>query len=279
MTEKVSIIIPCYNQEKYISDAIDSALNQTYKNVEIVIINDASTDNSRQIISEFAQKYKNIIFLNNEKNKGVVYSRNTAIEASSGSYILPLDGDDKIEPTYIEKAIKILKNNSNIGMVYCNVDRFGTKTKKWKNTKFEESTFLFGEHAIICGALFRKEDFNRFGKYKERMIYGYEDWDLWLTFYENGLKPYKIPEVLYHYRLTKNESRSDLVQKHSLEMYKELVKNHLDLYLNNEQTINKLFRNTTRKLKQFRRLFKATLIIAIIELLTLAIFLTHTLKV
>ena len=182
---KVSIIIPCFNQCKYIGEAITSAINQTYANIEIVIINDASTDDSKSIIENFAQKYKNIVFLNNEENKGVVYSRNTAIDAACGEYILPLDGDDKIEPTYVEKAVKILQNNPKIGIVYCNVERFGIKTKKWKNTGFEESAFLFGEHAIICGALFRKSDFLHFGGYKKRMIYGYEDWDLWLTFYEN----------------------------------------------------------------------------------------------
>ena len=209
--------------------------------------------------------------MNNEENKGVVYSRNTAIDAACGEYILPLDGDDKIEPTYVEKAVKILQNNPEIGIVYCNVERFGIKSKKWKNTDFEESAFLFGEHAIICGALFRKSDFLHFGGYKKRMIYGYEDWDLWLTFYENGLMPYKILETLYFYRLHNDESRSDIVQKHSNEMFKELVKNHIELYLNNEETVNKLFRNSGRKLKQFRKLFNVSLAITLIELLIVII--------
>lgn len=265
MTTKVSIIIPCFNQDKYVGEAIYSALNQTYNNVEIVIINDASTDNSKKVITDFALKYPNIVFLNNEENRGVVYSRNTAIDTASGEYILPLDADDKIDPTYVEKAVEILENNPEIGFVYCNVERFGSKIKKWRNTDFEESKFLFGEHAITCASLFRKSDFERLGKYKQYMTYGYEDWDLWLTFYENGLKPYKIQQTLFYYRLSKQESRSDIVEKHSPTMFKELVKNHTELYLNNPKTINKLFKYSERKLNQFRKLFNIALCISILE--------------
>ena len=105
------------------------------------------------------------------------------------------------------------------------------------------------------------------------MIYGYEDWDLWLTFYENGLMPYKILETLYFYRLHNDESRSDIVGNHSNEMYKELVKNHIELYLNNEETVNKLFRNSERKLKQFRKLFNVSLAISLLEALIIILVL------
>ena len=83
--------------------------------------------------------------------------------------------------------------------------------------------------------------------------------------------PYKILETLYFYRLHNDESRSDIVQKHANEMFKELVKNHIELYLNNDETINKLFRNSRRKLKQFRKLFNVSLAITLIELLIVII--------
>ena len=90
-SKKVSIIIPCYNQAEFVPEAIESALNQTYKNVEIVVINDASKDNSSQVIQSYANKHTNIIFLDEEENKGVVKSRNLAISKCSGDYILPVD--------------------------------------------------------------------------------------------------------------------------------------------------------------------------------------------
>ena len=106
--KKVSVIIPCYNQSEYIEEAILSVVNQTYPNIEIICIDDCSSDNSAQIIKSLVEQYKNIVFLSNIENVGVVKSRNKAVEVSTGQYILPLDGDDIISESYIEKAVKIL---------------------------------------------------------------------------------------------------------------------------------------------------------------------------
>lgn len=110
LNNQVSVIIPCYNAELYIRDAVNSVLNQTYSNIEIVCVNDGSTDNSAQIIKEYADKYKNILFFNEKINRGVCYSRNLGIEASRGEYILLLDADDKIEPGYVEENVNILND-------------------------------------------------------------------------------------------------------------------------------------------------------------------------
>ena len=91
--KKVSVIIPCYNQSEYIEEAILSVVNQTYPNIEIICIDDCSSDNSAQIIKSLVEQYKNIVFLSNIENVGVVKSRNKAVEVSTGQYILPLDGD------------------------------------------------------------------------------------------------------------------------------------------------------------------------------------------
>ena len=129
--KKVSIIITCYNKEKYVKETIESALNQTYKNLEIVCIDDASTDNSRNILKELKLKYNNIILLEENKNIGVVRARNKAIEIANGEYILPLDADDIIEPTYVSKAVDILDKNPQIGIVYCKAKFFGIKNENW----------------------------------------------------------------------------------------------------------------------------------------------------
>lgn len=116
MSKLVSIIIPCFNQEKYITDAIMSAENQTYKDIEIVFIDDCSTDGSLEVANELKKKYTNIVVLKNETNLGVVDSRNKAIDVAKGFYILPLDGDDTIEPTYIEDAVKVFEEKPDVGL-------------------------------------------------------------------------------------------------------------------------------------------------------------------
>ncbi|MBQ2870520.1 glycosyltransferase family 2 protein [bacterium] len=270
MSKKVSIIIPCYNQELYVEEAIESALNQTYGNIEIVCINDGSTDNSSSVISEITSEHKSIVFIDNKENKGVIASRNEAIKLASGEYILPLDADDKIEPTYVEKAVKILEENSDIGFVYCKANMFGDKNKYWKLPEFDEKTFIFA-NCIFCTALFRKSDFLKVGMYKEYMKYGCEDWDLWISFVENGLKPHRIDEVLFNYRQIA-VSRSNVCWQNEQKWQRELIKNHLDLYLNNDLFLKLVFdnlqiKNSFLKYKKYKKLFNLILIFAGIELL------------
>ena len=256
MNKKVSIIIPCYNQGKYVADAINSALSQTYKNIEIVVYNDASNDNSSEIIKTFVNKNKNIIFIDNTLNHGVIYARNTAIDTSQGEYILPLDADDTIEPTYVEKAVKVLDENPEIGIVYCKARKFGVKKKYWNLQKFDKSKFIY-KNCIFCTALFRKSDFIKAGKYKEYMLYGYEDYDLWLSFIELGMGVYRIDEILFNYRQHLEESRTTVCRRNQDKVWKCIIKNHFDLYIEDKQFLDILI--FTKKYKDFLKIIIITL--------------------
>lgn len=267
---KVSIIIPCYNQGKYVAEAINSALRQTFKDIEIVCVNDGSTDNSVEIIKSFENKYKNLIFLNNEENRGVIYSRNFAIKNCNGTYILPLDADDIIEPTYVEKAVKILDNNPNIGIVYCKAKIFGNYNKYWNLKPFNKSDILY-ENCIFCSALFRKSDFLKIGGYNNNMKYGCEDYDLWLSFIEQGLEVFQINEILFSYRQYDETSRTTISLKNKKEIWNNLIKNHINLYLNDENFLERLiFSNpikTNKKYKKYKKMFNKLFPITIIELI------------
>ncbi len=267
---KVSIIIPCYNQGKYVAEAINSALRQTFKDIEIVCVNDGSTDNSAEIIKSFADKYKNFVFFNNEENKGVIYSRNFAIENCNGTYILPLDADDIIAPTYVEKAVKILDNNPNIGIVYCKAKIFGNYDKYWNLKPFNKSDILY-ENCIFCSALFRKSDFLKIGGYNDNMKYGCEDYDLWLSFIEQGVEVFQINEILFSYRQYDETSRTTISLKNKKEIWNNLIKNHINLYLNDENFLERLiFSNpikTNKKYKKYKKMFNKLFLITIIELI------------
>lgn len=105
--KKISVIIPCYNQSEYLLDAVKSVVNSTYKNLEIIVVNDGSTEKTPQEIQSMLMPIDNVILINQE-NSGVCAARNNGIIKASGEYILPLDADDRIADTYIEKAISIL---------------------------------------------------------------------------------------------------------------------------------------------------------------------------
>lgn len=108
--KKISVIVPIYNSEKYIRRCIESIINQTYKELEIILINDGSTDNSLDIISEYKKNDSRIVVIN-QKNSGVAFSRNKGLNVSKGEYLMFMDNDDYIDLDYIEKMYDLIGNN------------------------------------------------------------------------------------------------------------------------------------------------------------------------
>ena len=273
---KVSIIIPCYNEEKYVAEAIESALNQTYTDIEIVCVNDASTDSSGDIIKSLVQKHSNIVYVESKKNEGLALSRNKGIEFASGDYILPLDADDLINKDYIRKAVDILDKNPDVGVVYSFVKRFQDDDTLFE-FNFNEKELLY-QNCLAAGAVFRKSDFIKVGAYNKFFSkIGGEDWDLWLSFYENGYKFYKIPEIMYYYRFDKNKNNLTSVYQTNINIIrKKLLERHFSLYLNSEEFIDRIFNPEKENLLKFKnkaskykKLFNIFLIVALLEILVI----------
>jgi glycosyltransferase involved in cell wall biosynthesis len=230
MKDLVSVIIPCYNQGSYLSEAVDSVINQTYPNIEIIIINDGSADNTDAIAKEWCTRDKRITYLDQD-NQGLSMARNNGIKKSKGLYILPLDGDDKIAPDYLEKAINILSNNAKIGIVYGRSMFFGAQSGEWDLPDFSIEAML-KRNLIFCSAVFRRSDFDRTTGYNKNMKYGWEDWDLWLSFLERELAVFKLDQVVFHYRIKDSSMvtgiSTDPLKRQYLES--QLIANHLELY-------------------------------------------------
>ena len=106
--EKISVLVPIYNAEKYIEKCLDSIVNQTYENIEIVLIEDGSTDNSLEIIKEYSKQDKRIKIIS-IKNNGVADARNKALENATGDYVTFVDSDDYVEKDYVETLYTNLK--------------------------------------------------------------------------------------------------------------------------------------------------------------------------
>lgn len=223
----VSIIVPCYNQGKYLGEALDSVLAQTYQDWECVIINDGSRDNTEEVAQEYCQRDCRFTYLYQE-NQGVVAARNNAIRSSHGQYILPLDGDDKIAPTYIEKAVAVIEQNPEVSIVYCDAVRFGAREGLCLLSEFSVERMLI-ENCIFCTALYRRSDYDKTIGYNPNMNQGLEDWDFWLSILEQGGTAYKIPEVLFYYRIN-NTSRNRSLDNIRIKLIDTIVSNHPQLY-------------------------------------------------
>lgn len=233
---KVSVIIPCYNQGKYIDEAVSSVLSQTYKSFEIIIVNDGSTDKfTNELLKTYSRPKTRIIFT---RNRGVSTARNLAISESKGEYILPLDADDKIAPEYLEKAMHFFENDivGDVGIVYCLAEFFGKKSGLWNLPEFSFEEILL-RNMIFCSAFFRKSDWQKVGGYNDNMKDGYEDWDFWLSLIEAGVGVYKIPDVLFYYRIKRGSRCNAMSEKEKFEMRLQIFDNHEKLYRDNLKSI------------------------------------------
>jgi glycosyltransferase involved in cell wall biosynthesis len=202
----ISVIVPCYNQGIYLKETIQSALASTYRPLEILIINDGSTDHSLEIAKELEAQYPEVRVLD-QANAGVTKARNVGIAAAQGEYILPLDGDDLISVTYIEKGMAILTARPEVKVVYCQAEKFSDSGRKpWKLKPFSLQQ-LAKDNMIFVSALFRKADALAVGGFSEDMQLGREDWEFWIKLLKNGGEVVQLPEVGFFYRLTPTSKR------------------------------------------------------------------------
>lgn len=242
MGSRVSVVIPCFNQGMFVDEAVDSVLGQTFQDFEIIIVNDGSTDKETNLLLANYQRPKTRVV--HTSNRGVASARNCGIAESEGEYILPLDADDRIGPCYLERAVKILDEDQRIGIVYCHAEFFGDRHGRWFLPDYSLKEMLL-YNVIFCSAVFRKSDWEKVGGYKFNMDIGLEDWDFWLSLIEAGAKVYKIPEVLFYYRI-KNVSRTKSIDfDKQVDMHMQIVMNHKDLYAQNIRPLLSLYYRIT----------------------------------
>ena len=221
MDQKVSVIIPTYNRADYIARAIESVLHGDYENVEVIVIDDGSTDNTEEIVSEYIERDSRIIYVKQE-NGGIGRARNTGLQKASGFFVTFLDSDDKFIHWRISKFVEYMNQNKDID--FCSSDiwiEFGhTKTKKSFRflTKKPVSFFLTRIGSTFSGMnLFTRLDFvkSKIGFFSETINH-WEDVDFIVRCFDNGLFGY-ISEPLLMYsvhglNISKNQSVEEFIK-------------------------------------------------------------------
>lgn len=223
----ISVIIPCYKQAEYLPEALDSLMAQTFGDWEAIVVNDGSPDNTEEVALAYAAKEPRIKYLSLE-NGGVARARNRGIDMAQGEYILPLDADDTIAPTYLEKAKAVLDSDPMLKVVYCRASFFGEKSGPWE-LKYNDFKNLLIGNTIFVSALFRKADAKAIGGFDEAMTIGYEDWDFFIRLLDGENHVYQIPEILFNYRI-KNQSRDTEAIKHLSDIQYCLLTKNRSIY-------------------------------------------------
>lgn len=200
----VSIIIPAYNAEKYIAETLDSVLKTEYSPLEVIVIDDGSTDDTPDILDRYAKR-DNRIRIITQKNMGVCHARNNAIREARGTYILPVDADNLIEPSFVPEAVSILKARPDVKVVQPRADFFGEKSGEWHLPPFS-LRLLARRNLIDTCAMYRKADWEQTGGYCPEII-AREDWEFFTNLLKNGGKVVRLPEIVLHYRVLKDGKR------------------------------------------------------------------------
>ena len=204
MKSLVSVIVPMYNAAEFIEEALTSIVESNYRPIEVVVMDDGSTDNSLSVAQRFAEQHPEIKVLQ-QTNRGASAARNNAIRQSHGEYILPVDADNKIDPRYIEEAVAVLAQRPEVRVVACRADFFGERTGEWITAPFSKE-LLARKNMIDTCAMYRRVDWDKTSGYMETCA-AREDWDMWLSLFEQGGEFVRLPEIRMHYRIRGGSKR------------------------------------------------------------------------
>lgn len=202
----VSVIIPCYNYGRFVEGAIESVLAQTFQRIELIVIDDGSTDElTREVLRNLSYE-KTKVF--HQDNQGLAQTRNNGAAMAAGKYICYVDADDLIEPTYLEMTLYLLESDEGLGSCYSWVQCFGDADSVWK-TQDLDPFFLRQYTTAPSHSVIRKEAWERV---KEQNGSGFltkyngyfEDWVFWIDMVQCGYRGKVIPEPLIRYRVHKD---------------------------------------------------------------------------
>lgn len=208
----LSVIIPVYNVEPYLEQCLDSVINQTYKNIEIICINDGSTDNSLKILEKYKTKDSRIKIIS-QKNKGLSEARNAGIKIAKGKYIGFIDPDDFIEPTMYEKLITPMIKDPSIDFSFTNF-KYVSEKGVYEGRSIPMDVGVPGKNkvSLSLSELYQIVVWNKV--YKRSIIQTnkiyfpaglyHEDLSFTPSYLVNSQYAYNIPERLYYYRLRRN---------------------------------------------------------------------------
>ncbi|MCD6290041.1 MAG: glycosyltransferase [Anaerolineae bacterium] len=246
----VSVVIPCYGQSRFLREAIDSALAQTFPDVEAVVVDDGNGDEEAVAIQRIVSGYpaQDVRLIRHEENRGLAAARNTGIEAARGSWIVPLDADDVIEPTFVEKCLRAVELDPR-RFAYTDSLLWWPDEGRTQLLKAHEYDFgeLLRRITWSCTILYAKDAWRQVGGYKPEMSEsgGWEDWEFAISLGEVGICGVHVPEPLFRYRQYSKTQMRYAAEEHKERLRERLRQFHAAVY-RGERPMGCCGRNTRR---------------------------------
>lgn len=225
---RVSVVIPCYNSATYLRETLDSVFAQTLRDFEIVLVDDGSTDDTRELIDRLISENPGRTFqFVCQTNTGVAGARNRGIGLARGRYILPLDADDLIAPTMLETCAAVLDAEPDTALVYTDRQEFGDVEATWKAGRFELSRLKYFNQMSYC-SMYRRSMWEKIGGYRLN-VNGFDDWDFWIAAAARGLRGQHVPGALLKHRKRKDSQMWQVVDGYEA-LYANIILNNREAY-------------------------------------------------
>ena len=258
---QISILMPAYNAALYLIEAIESMLNQTFTDFELLILDDCSTDNTEEIVNAFQDK--RIYYIRQEKNLGLANNLNVGLKLAKGKYIARMDGDDISYPDRLQIQYDFLEKHPEIDLCSCGLEMFGKDNQVWIRERDPEQvkiTMMFYSPVLHATSMWRRESFEKHNLYYNQDAFPAEDYDLWArAIFHCTLV--NIPQVLYKYRI--HGVQVTYMDDRAVEKSKEIQFNYIKNTGNNfsDEIVNKMIEDfiyKTPKEKQDFKIMKQT---------------------
>lgn len=247
----ITIIIPCYNDFQYIEQSVQSALNQTYPNIEVIVVDDGSNAETKTVLKKIEPKISQLI---TQENQGQSTARNIGIQAAKGEFILVLDSDDYFEPSFCEESVAVFSTDASIKIVTCQATLLFSDDKKelYIPNGGDIKSFMYGNCALGT-SMFKKEDWKIVSGYDETMRSGFEDWEFFIRLLKSGGTAFVIQKPLYTYR-KREASTTTRANKARYDLLHFIFTKHKDLYVSDFENfttflLDKIQQAETSKLK------------------------------
>jgi glycosyltransferase involved in cell wall biosynthesis len=193
----VSIVVLCHNYARFLPEAIESALAQDYPEVEVIVIDDGSTDDSLEV----ASRYGDGVNVLTQENQGLARTCNRGARECAGEYLVFLSADDRLEPAYVSELLAAVEREPQASFAYCAARLFGAESRVAPSRPFSAFLLVRGRNYVNGSALTRRADYLAAGGYPEDLGEGaFDDWDFWLTMLELGHRGTYVPKPLLHWR-------------------------------------------------------------------------------
>jgi len=230
----VSVVIPCYGQAEFLPFAVSSVVMQSYTDWEIVIVDDGSPDNTAEVATRLAARAPDrAIRLVRQPNGGLARARNAGISAARGRYIVPLDADDGLDPSYLQETVDVLEADPDVAIAFTDVGRFGAQSGVWQMGPWNLET-LRQRNTVVCTATYRRHVWQQVRGYNPNMVHGYEDWDFWVGCAARGHRAVHVPKPLFFYRF-KEQSMVSNATRHQRQLHARIALNHPEAFTAGER--------------------------------------------